>query len=371
MGDTLYDFQHRDRSNRSPNSFDHLMVERNLFSLGMTKNTSAGAPEDTTLYSNNIYLSSNVGGYWQTYRPFWIHNTFIQPDKVENGETNGVLLNTIQNAPDSYAKATYRLFHLIDGWCDTEEEPDCEPRRWYDADNAPYTGPRMNLFNNSVLSATKRFGHIFFDKVPFANPSGIRFTTGGNLIHATFSETAKVNGKNGHATTRDFDLNTPPLTDSYLSRTDFISKYCYGEDINVFYHIRTNEYCKNYSLDEGCMNEDHRLDFRCFIGGHENQIVNKDTAYYPLFNKIPFVDVDEAQEIIDAADPFANSFRGVDKCNGYSDIHEDHLNYTAPAFHSMSGKYRVHRDFNGRNRYVKTTPGAFEKGNLGTSGCRN
>ena len=111
-------------------------------------------------------------------------------------------------------------------------------------------------------------------------------------------------------------------------------------------------------------------DYRCFIGGHDNLIKNVGNSNDSFFETIPFEDVDDATEIINAADPFSKTFRNYDKCAPQNVIRENHANYTAPSFHAMGHKYRVYRDFNGRNRYVRTTPGAFEKGFLNQNGCR-
>ena len=232
MGDTLYDLQHRDWSNRSPEAFDHLRVDRNIFSMGMTKFIT-GNPENTTVYSNNLYLSTNVGGYWQNYRPFWIHNSFILPEKVERHIESDL---NIKNMPDSYGKATYRGFHLIDN------------NRSYSKENAPYSGIRMNIFNNSVLSATTRGGgYLFTDKNENSIPSGIRFNTAGNLFLISTDRVAKITSSG------QLFMNNDNKLETFSSRINFIHKYCYGESVNnIFQHIINNQNCKNLSLS-GCM----------------------------------------------------------------------------------------------------------------------
>ena len=350
MGDTLYDLQHRDWSSRAPSGFDHMRIERNLFSLGMTKNSSNGNPEDTTIYSNNIYINANVGGYNQKYRSFWINNSFIQPDKLTSNQ-----VHPVDGLPDSYAKASYRLFHGL------------SLRGDYEIQNAPYGQNRLNIFNNSVIQELNyRGGYAFLDVESNAAPSGIRFTSGGNLI---LSENNNISAKAGGTITCS-SSNLQPLPESYSNRTDFIKKYCYdlSDGDLVFDKIKSTTDCQNNnSLSSSCnLKWD---DIRCFIGGHDNNLngghdfgENGSASWIIL----------EASSILSVVKSSNNSpnFDSNVKCPNLS-ISSEHLDYQAPSFHSMSSKYRVHRDFYGRNRYVKTTPGAFEKGDLANNGCRN
>ena len=121
--------------------------------------------------------------------------------------------------------------------------------------------------------------------------------------------------------------------------------------------------------------------YQCYMGGYDNNLEDIESDL-DWFRQIHQTDIDTPEEILSLSDPFVNEFtkRGpsdsdrpttYQKCSTTNNVISSKIReHKASSFTTMGKRYRVHRDFYGNNRKVRTTAGAFEDLELDSNGCR-